>query len=59
MPIWKSKDQVKSALTRARQKAKAAREKHGGDSKQYKDAIKECVAIQTVLDKWDALHSRW
>lgn len=59
MPTWSSKAQVEKALTAARKKAKTVRAKHGGDSQQYKDAIKECVSLQTVLDKWDALHSRW
>jgi hypothetical protein len=45
------------ALRKAREKAKATRDKHGPDSEQYKEAIKKCVAAQHVLDRWDALNS--
>lgn len=57
MPNWSTKKQVETALNNARKKAKHARNKHGADSKQFKDAIKECASIQHVLDRWDALHS--
>lgn len=59
MPAWKSKKQVKTALEMARREAVSARDKYGGDSAEYKAAIRKCASIQTVLDKWDALHSRW
>lgn len=59
MPEWKTKRQVETALTKARKTALAARAKHGGDSKEFKDAIKECNSIQQVLDRWDAIHSKW
>lgn len=57
MPEWSSKAQVQAALTEARKHGKEMRAEYGPDSKLFKNAIKECNAIQQVLDRWDAINS--
>ena len=57
MTTWTSKQEVKQALQFARQVLKNARQIHGKNSPEAAEALKKCNEIQTVLDRWDSLHS--
>lgn len=57
MPSFKSKNEVTSKLTKARQKLRDERAKKPRDEKKVAAALKECTDLQYVLDSWDALHS--